>query len=101
MTRCNRIGAAMACAVACASAALATPVAAEWTGVDHLPAAVARPFSGFLSDLSFVVAGGSDFKDGKKVYSSDIYVRAGKWEKAGLPARRQFPSARRWCPCLC
>ena len=83
MIGCNRIGVAMACAVACVSAAWATPVAAEWTGVDPLPAAVARPFSGFLSDLSFVVAGGSDFKDGKKVYSSDIYVRAGTWKKVG------------------
>ena len=83
MIGCNRIGVAMACTVACVSVALATPVAAKWTGVDPLPAAVARPFSGFLSDLSFVVAGGSDFKDGKKVYSSDIYVRAGTWKKVG------------------
>jgi len=70
-------------AVLLATTASATPVAAEWTGVDPLPAAVARPFGGFLPGVSFVVAGGSDFKDGKKVYSADIYVRSGTWKKVG------------------
>ena len=83
MMECNRIGVAMACAVAFAATASASPVAVEWCGVDPLPAAVARPFGGFLPGVSFVVAGGSDFRDGKKVYSSDIYVRTGTWKKVG------------------
>ena len=71
--------------VAVAAFAFATPpVALEW-GKEKMPASVARPFAGFLSDLSFVVAGGSDFEGGKKVYRADINVRStdGKWSKVG------------------
>ena len=66
------------------SALAAPPVALEW-GKEKMPTSVARPFSGFLSDLSFVVAGGSDFEGGKKVYRADISVRApdGTWSKIG------------------
>ena len=63
----------------------ATPVAVEWKAGETAPAKVARPFHGFLPDGRFVVAGGSDFVDGKKVYRSGIYAREldGKWSKVG------------------
>ena len=66
-------------------AASASPVAVEWKESETLPTSVARPFSGFLPDGSFLVAGGSDFVDGKKVYRSGIYAREldGKWAKVG------------------
>ena len=66
-------------------AASASPVAVEWKESETLPTSVARPFSGFLPDGSFLVAGGSDFVDGKKVYRSGIYAREldGKWSKVG------------------
>jgi len=71
--------------VVCAGAALASPVAVEWKGGETLPAKVARPFSGFLPDGRFVVAGGSYFEGGKKMYSADIHVREqdGTWKKVG------------------
>ncbi len=63
----------------------ATPVAVEWKAGETAPTKVARPFAGFLPDGRFVVAGGSDFVDGKKVYSAGIYAREldGKWAKVG------------------
>lgn len=69
---------------ACA-AAMAAPVALDWKAQETMPAKVARPFAGFLPDGRFVVAGGSDFVDGKKVYRSGIYAREldGKWSKVG------------------
>ena len=70
-------------------AASASPVAVEWKESETLQTSVARPFSGFLPDGSFLVAGGSNFIDGKKVYSKDIFVRKqdGKWSKVGeLPS---------------
>lgn len=62
-----------------------SPIAVEWKGRESLPAAVARPFGGFLPDGSFVVAGGSYFDEGVKKYSDSVYVRSadGKWSKAG------------------
>ena len=85
MMGCNRIGVAMACAVACTSIALATPVEVDWKAGETMPVAVARPFGGFLPDGSFLVAGGSNFENGKKVYRADIHVRAqdGTWKKIG------------------
>ena len=66
-------------------AASASPVAVEWKGAETLPTSVARPFSGFLPDGSFLVAGGSDFRDGGRVYLADVCIRAkdGTWRKAG------------------
>ena len=63
----------------------ATPIAIDWGAAETAPVKVARPFAGFLPDGSFLVAGGSDFVDGKKVYSSGIYAREldGKWSKVG------------------
>ena len=65
--------------------AVASPVAVDWKAGETAPAKVARPFAGFLPDGRFVVAGGSDFVDGKKVYRSGIYAREldGKWSKVG------------------
>ena len=65
--------------------AFATPVEVDWKAGETAPAKVARPFAGFLPDGRFVVAGGSDFVDGKKVYRSGIYAREldGKWSKVG------------------
>ena len=65
--------------------AVASPVAVDWKAGETAPTKVARPFAGFLPDGRFVVAGGSDFVDGKKVYRSGIYARAqdGKWSKVG------------------
>ena len=66
-------------------AASASPVAVEWKGSETLPTSVARPFSGFLPDGSFLVAGGSDFGPAGRVYLADICIRAkdGTWRKAG------------------
>ena len=63
----------------------ATPVAVEWKSGETMPAKVARPFAGYLSDGRFVVAGGSYFEGGKKMYSADINVRElnGKWGNVG------------------
>ena len=71
--------------VLCAGAAVASPVAVDWKAGETAPAKVARPFAGFLKDGTFLVAGGSDFVDGKKVYGSGIYARAqdAKWTKVG------------------
>ena len=65
--------------------ALATPVEVNWGASETLPAKVARPFGGFLEDGSFLVAGGSDFVDGTKVYRADVQLRAadGSWTKRG------------------
>ena len=81
MTR--RLVLAAACA-ACA-AAMASPVAVEWKAGETMPAKVARPFAGFLPDGRFLVAGGSYFEGGKKMYSADILVRelGGTWKKVG------------------
>ena len=68
------------------TAAAKSPVAVEWRGAgETFPAAVARPFSGFLPDGSFLIAGGSYFDEGVKKYSDSVYVRSadGKWSKAG------------------
>ena len=91
MIGCNRIGVAVACAIACVSTALATPVAVEWKGAEKMPTAVARPFGGFLSDGSFLVAGGSDFvydaevKRKRKTFRKDVLLRSGdgSWSKVG------------------
>ena len=72
------------------TAAAKSPVAVEWRGAgETFPAAVARPFSGFLPDGSFLIAGGSNFEEGKKVYLSGIYVRAqdANWKKIGALPR--------------
>ena len=72
------------------AAAAKSPVAVEWRGAgETLPAAVARPFAGFLPDGSFLIAGGSNFENGKKVYLADINVRAqdGTWKKIGALPR--------------
>ena len=60
-------------------------VEVDWKAGETMPAKVARPFSGFLSDGRFLVAGGSYFEDGKKMYSADITVRElnGKWGNVG------------------
>ena len=63
-----------------------SPVAVEWRGAgETLPAAVARPFGGFLPDGRFLVAGGSYFDEGVKKFSDNVYVRSteGKWSKVG------------------
>jgi len=61
------------------------PVDVTWHAPEKLPAKVARPTAGFLPDGRFLLAGGSDFVNGQKVYHSDIYVRAqdGSWKKVG------------------
>ena len=71
----------LAIAATVASTAFATPVEVDWKAGEIMPVKVARPFSGFLSDGRFLVAGGSYFEDGKKMYSADITVRElnGKW----------------------
>ncbi len=81
---CGRIAAAFM-VVACIATAAATPVAVEWKDAEKMPAAVARPFGGFLPDGSFLVAGGSNFKDGTKIYTREVFLRApdGKWSKIG------------------
>ena len=79
----------LAVATVAVAAAFATPVEVDWKAGETAPAKVARPFAGFLPDGRFVVAGGSDFVDGKKVYRSGIYTREldGKWSKVGeLPS---------------
>ena len=79
----------LAVATVAVAAAFATPVEVDWKAGETAPAKVARPFAGFLPDGRFVVAGGSDFVDGKKVYRSGIYAREldGKWSKVGeLPS---------------
>ena len=71
-------------------AAAKSPVAVEWRGAgETFPAAVARPFAGFLPDGSFLIAGGSDFENGKKVYLADVSLRApdGTWKKIGALPR--------------
>ena len=75
----------LAIAATVASTAFATPVEVDWKAGETLPAKAARPFSGFLPDGRFVVAGGSDFEGGKKMYSADIAVREldGTWKKVG------------------
>ena len=72
-------------AAAICSAAFATPVEVDWKAGETMPAKVARPFAGFLPDGRFVVAGGSYFEGGKKMYSADIAVREldGTWKKVG------------------
>ena len=73
----------------------ATPVEFSWgTEKTGLPSTcgVARPFSGYLADGSFVIAGGSSFveiEDGSgrkwKVYCDDVTVRSpdGNWSFVG------------------
>ena len=65
--------------------ASATPVEVDWKGGETMPTSVARPFSGFLPDGSFVVAGGSNFKGDAKMYVADISLRSpdGTWKKVG------------------
>jgi SSS family transporter len=69
----------------CTATVFATPVEVDWKAGETMPAKVARPFSGFLSDGRFLVAGGSYFEDGKKMYSADVTVREmdGTWNKVG------------------
>ena len=75
----------LAIAATVASTAFATPVEVDWKAGETAPAKVARPFAGFLPDGRFIVAGGSYFEGGKKMYSADIAVREldGKWTKVG------------------
>lgn len=56
--------------------ASAAPVSFDWKAPETMPVKVARPFAGYLPDGRFVVAGGSDFVDGKKVYQKSVAVRA-------------------------
>ena len=74
--------------------AQATPVEVQWGAGETLPVKVARPFGGFLPDGAFLVAGGSDFVDGVKVYGDSVCVRSGdasspsRWTVVGrLPHR--------------
>ena len=71
--------------VASAFAFAGSPVAVEWKASEQFPAAVARPFGGYLADGSFILAGGSFFKDDVKTYAKDVFMRAadGKWAKVG------------------
>ena len=55
----------IAAATCAALFAHATPVSVEWKPAEKMPASVARPFSGFLPDGRFVVAGGTDFVAGE------------------------------------
>ena len=66
-------------------AAFATPVEVEWKGAETMPTAVARPFAGFLPDGTFLLAGGSNFENGTKVYTRGVFLRAvdGTWSKVG------------------
>ena len=75
----------LAIAATVASTAFATPVEVDWKAGETMPVKVARPFSGFLSDGRFLVAGGSYFEGGEKMYSADISVREqdGTWKKVG------------------
>lgn len=68
-----------------ASSLLASPVAFDWKPSETAPFKAARSFHGFLPDGSFLVAGGSDFKDGKKAYLDDVAVRTtdGRWNLVG------------------
>ncbi|MBO7237124.1 MAG: sodium/solute symporter [Kiritimatiellae bacterium] len=68
-----------------ASSLLASPVAFDWKPGETAPFKAARSFHGFLPDGSFLVAGGSDFKDGKKAYLDDVAVRTtdGRWNLVG------------------
>ena len=72
------------CAV-CTATAFATPVEVDWKAGETMPAKVARSFSGFLSDGRFLVAGGSYFEGGEKMFSADVTVREmdGTWNKVG------------------
>ncbi|MBP5319755.1 MAG: hypothetical protein J6334_02120, partial [Kiritimatiellae bacterium] len=64
---------------------VATPVRVEWEPAETMPVKAARPFHGFLADGSFLVAGGSDFVDGKKIYRTAILRRekVGGWSTVG------------------
>ena len=92
MKACNVLKALfVSAATAVASAAFATPVEVDWKAGETMPAKVARPFSGFLPDGRFVVAGGSYFvvdetlNRPKKVFAKDVFLRSpdGAWRKAG------------------
>ena len=61
-----------------ASSLLASPVAFDWKPGETAPFKAARSFHGFLPDGSFLVAGGSDFRDGKKVYLDNKEVNKTK-----------------------
>ena len=56
----------LAVATVAVAAAFATPVEVDWKAGETAPAKVARPFAGFIADGSFIVAGGSNFIDGKR-----------------------------------
>ena len=75
-----------------AYAAFATPVEVQWQQSEKAPIKAARSFHGFIVDKKdkakdgvFVVAGGSDFVDNKKVFLKDIVVRSneGEWKSVG------------------
>ena len=74
---------------ALSATAVASPVAVEWKSQETAPAKVARPFAGFLPDGRFLVAGGSYFEGGKKMFGADINVREqdGTWKKVGVLPR--------------
>ncbi|MGN0854250.1 MAG: sodium/solute symporter [Kiritimatiellia bacterium] len=78
-------GLAWAGAVLATAALNAAPVGFDWKTPETMPVKVARPFAGFLPDGRFVVAGGSDFVDGRKVYRADIALRSaeGEWMRCG------------------
>lgn len=69
----------------CALSLFASPVAVDWKNAEISPLKSARAFHGFLPGGLFLVAGGSDFKDGKKVYLDNVAVRVkdGKWDLVG------------------
>ncbi len=85
-------------AVSGCTALWAAPVALDWKDGEVAPLKSARAFHGFLPDGSFVMAGGSDFKDvvpsgsgsgeavsPQKFFRKDIAIRSkdGKWSKCG------------------
>lgn len=73
---------------------LATPVAFDWQAPERAPAKVARPFGGFFPDGRFIMAGGSNFENGQKVWTDGIYLREknadgkGVWKKIGVLPRK-------------
>ena len=83
-------------AASCLCAA-ATPVEVRWGASEEMPAAVARPFGGFLPNGDFIVAGGTEFVRGadgreEKTYSKAIFLRfaeTGSW----AAANRELPHA--------
>ncbi len=51
----------------------AVPIEFNWQGLPQAPVAVARPYAGMVGD-KLIMAGGSAFENGQKIYTSDIYA---------------------------